>query len=175
MAPYPGLDQTYELSDAMKRGALYVKPRRPLPDPMALFRGELRVDEPIEFVPDLGKHVFDYLPSTEPRAVLISAKIQEALRPFSGWRTYPVTIFDRTGEVLPGYAGLSITGRSGPLLTKRPSPYEFSRCYFDPKTWDGSDLFAPAGTSFMLLLPDVASAIKAAGVTNIALRLASDI
>lgn len=52
-----------------------------------------------------------------PALWLISARFQEVLRQgnVTGWDLYDVELFDGGGSICPGYAGLRIFGRSGPL------------------------------------------------------------
>ncbi|TWU09054.1 hypothetical protein CA54_42940 [Symmachiella macrocystis] len=75
----------------------------------------------------------------------------------TGWSTYPIELHNKAGEVYPGYAGLSITGRCGPIDVQggeiEPGQKEgrkFIRrigLFFDESTWDGSDFFCPEGNN----------------------------
>jgi hypothetical protein len=175
MSEPPQLDEVWVVGNASAPRCLYVSRRMLMIDAFAIFRGETIPERPLEFDPSLGSRPYDLLPSTDVKLVLISARAQEALLPFSGWTTYPVRVWNRSGMALNGYAGLSITGRCGPLLSARPSPYEYSSLYYDPGTWDGSDLFAPEGTSFVFAVPSVANAMRAYRLTNVRLRIASEV
>ena len=74
-------------------------------------------------------------------------------RGLTGWRTFPVRLFDRNDvRIKEDYCGLGITGRAGRLDTKRSVTEWFVRSdgtksilsmkglYFDVRKWDGSIL-----------------------------------
>ncbi|MFG0335780.1 MAG: hypothetical protein ACF8TS_20665 [Maioricimonas sp. JB049] len=91
----------------------------------------------------------------------------------TGWATYPIVLYDREGNEYCDYAGLSVTGRCGPLLEKRSESISeglpgsaFPRLlgmYFDESTWDGSDFFCPAGTNAFILVTERAKAVLESG------------
>ena len=78
----------------------------------------------------------------------------------TGWVTYPIILHNKAGEVCPGYAGLSITGRCGPIQEERsqPIPKHLKKpgmgdrmgLYFDESSWDGSDFFCPEGENMWM-------------------------
>ena len=98
----------------------------------------------------------------------------------TGWGTYPVRPYDRAGLELPGYHGLAVTGRAGPIDRSRsriellppPVPEEQAMyaeigMYFDPGTWDGSDIFMPEGTLAVCVVERVKQALEERKLTNI--------
>ncbi|MEQ1531004.1 MAG: hypothetical protein ABL925_16940, partial [Methylococcales bacterium] len=120
-----------------------------------LFRGETEVKSPLRVnwlegaspAKDIVKvMMFDLLISEKVVKLLTEHKI-------TGWRTYPVNLYDRAGAYVPGYQGLSVFGRCGgpdPAKTVRglrefPTGMKpvYRGFYFDPDSWDGSDLFCP--------------------------------
>jgi hypothetical protein len=83
---------------------------------------------------------------------------------------------------------LCVEGRSGPIddaLGERvtlPPPVPGGRAgpglrglYFEPDTWDGSDVFAPEGTTPTLMTQDVGRAIERLKPTNALFQQLSEI
>jgi hypothetical protein len=127
-------------------------------------------------------------PKVDPRPVC--AELQLDVHPAGGaGRTYPVEVYDDRGEVVPGFHGLAITGRCGPIddelspVMVVPPPVPEGEALphriglrFWPDTWDGSDLFCPDdGSAWTLLAQDVRDALLAAKVTGIELDKISEI
>lgn len=85
--------------------------------------------------------------------LVVSARVIDVLTDagLGGWSTYPVKVTDGMGREAAGYAGLAIAGRCGVLdltrsaivLRQMPGGWfpDFSGHYFDPQSWDRSDLF----------------------------------
>jgi hypothetical protein len=109
-----------------------------------------------------------------------------ALAGFKGWDRFPV---DVSGCGLPsGYAGLVVRGRCGVIDDRRSVRMEriaphhpkghvvvWKGLYFDAETWDGSDIFCPEDANFIFVTERLAAALRAANLTNISLKRASDI
>lgn len=122
-----------------------------------LLRGEWLPDAPLEARWSMGKHKPDNIAWGCTSAWLyLSPRVQELLQDqkFTGYSLYPVFMYDRAKELCPGYAGFSITGRCGPIDNDRGKVApgqegeafaEHIGLYFNEFTWDGSDLFCPAG------------------------------
>ena len=95
----------------------------------------------------------DVIWTTSAAPVVVHARVVALLREhaFTGWATYPVTVAAKSGDLHPDYFGLAITGRCGPIdlarsavaLVEYPGGWvpHFEGHYFDPDSWDGSDLF----------------------------------
>lgn len=178
-------DRLYEMGHIGRRRALHVEPREleRIPDGYALYGGEVRPDRPLIF--DFkkgasGSTAYDFVGTTLPPLKLISDRVVEVLRSFSGWSTYPVEVYGKKGERIPGYHGLSITGRCGPIDDSRSQPRirppaspagratrEWIGLYFDPATWDGSDLFLPRGSGGTFVTEAVKTALERARITNV--------
>jgi hypothetical protein len=120
-----------------------------------LVRGSLSLDEPLVFKAGRGGKATDVL---WEYGILFF--FSESLRRLlteegvSGWTTYPVELYDRKGNHLPGYQRIAVTGRkclrdySRSLIVDKPPPvpggrgYQVYRgLYFDERQWDGSDMF----------------------------------
>ncbi len=118
--------------------------------------GQKVVSPALEFDIASGKQTTDFLWSQSIHLVCISERLMALLtvNEITGWSTYPVEIFDRKGNPLPGYHGFAVTGpvcdldRSRSEIVDKPPPtpqgqgYQVYRgLYFDESQWDGSDMF----------------------------------
>lgn len=80
---------------------------------------------------------------------LISDRLKALLagHGLTGWKTYPIELYDKKGNRVEGYNGFSITGRAGNLCKFDTPPMELGyspkSCgwYFEFDKWDGSDIF----------------------------------
>lgn len=77
---------------------------------------------------------------------LFSDRIIQLLKDnnITGWKTYPIILFDRNGNVIKGYNGFSVTGRAGKIHELVPESeiiYEERNRYrqWERASWDGSD------------------------------------
>jgi len=130
----------------------------------------------------MGGSPDDFLWAGLTPLVCISQRVVDLLEEnqFTGWSTYPVEVYDRHGEKLPGYHGLAITGSAGredlsrsqiitkPARTPTSKPYDVYRgLYFDESKWDGSDIFCILGTSTKVVTQSVQAAFVRAKVNNV--------
>jgi hypothetical protein len=90
-----------------------------------------------------------------PRAVMqpfVSDRIITLLREHgvTGWDSFPVEIIDKRGDTHQNFHRLMITGRCGRIdwtkgehfeRTEVPLGWHYRGGWFDPDTWDGSDMF----------------------------------
>ncbi len=133
----------------------------------AIFLGNLVPEKPERYERASGQKAYDFIGTTDGCSLLISERVVAGLREheISGWSTYPLELRKgpfAAGSPMNGYRGLVITGRCGPLDRGRyetvikpnasgKQMMKWARgLYFDEKTWDGSDLFVPAGTLMVL-------------------------
>lgn len=152
----------FSLGPSLERNALHVEPIGPLPDRESLLHGEIVPETPLEFRADSGSRPLDLVGTTTHTLRLVSARFVHELHKLGarGWQTFPVRIVDKRGAEIPNYSGLAVTGRAGPLdysktkvvaQTPRVSHGELTFAelgwWFDPGSWDGSEVFAPAGTT----------------------------
>jgi hypothetical protein len=84
-----------------------------------------------------------------PRHLVVSERFRETFARFSGWSSYPVELLGKQRELIDGYTGLAIPGKSGRIVPDRSRleqhdfEWWFVGQYFDTSTWDGSDFFYP--------------------------------
>lgn len=176
-------DKLYIMKDAWDKNAFTVKARESAvyyEKAMDLFKGNIVPDNPIVFLKDRGRKIGDLIVTDGYGIVLLSNRVIDTLREanFTGWSTFPVEIYSSKGEIVDGYSGFSVLGNCGryditlakevmlpgPLGNLIPKKMGF---YFEPSSWDGSDIFNPAGTWRMVVTESVKEAIERIKATNI--------
>ena len=166
----------YTLGWGCRRTALHVNPE------LRSYKSEdllLAKEVPIEPI------VCDYFSRSRPMDLitttygaeinLVSQKVIDSLQRVeaTGWSTFPVEVIGKNNKLVPGYYGLSVTGRCGPIrlddrdIVTLPPPVEGGReseCYkgfhFDIETWDKSDVIIPEGMYIIMVTEKVALALK---------------
>jgi hypothetical protein len=154
---------------------------------MDLLRGIKYPETPVEIRQVGGRPPSDAIwaslgPAIHPRVkqALISSGV-------TGWKTYPVVVYDKRGQLIPDYDGLSITGRCESIRMDRSKivyqenergcfPY-YQGIGFDIATWDGSDLFMASDlkTTFMLATGKVERALKSIKAKCVAFKPIADV
>jgi hypothetical protein len=146
----------------------------------SIVKGEISSDEPIRFEPSsgsTGSMPMDQITTELVKPRLFSNRVFDCLRSngFTGWSTFPVSVTNRDGLEVLGYAGLVVTGRCGPIdhsksirgfRPERPDWACMMGMYFDPKSWDGTSIFTPNG-GHVFVVNEVKEALEGIGVTNI--------
>lgn len=145
-------------------------------------RCEARPDKPVEIRWVMGrKKPGDLIKTTLVVPIIVSQRVINVLQEnhFNGWDTYDVRVFDKSGDLQPGYFGLSIYGRCGPIdnskSTQVPKKYPagvfpvWKGLYFNPETWDGTDLFMTSGESnWIFAVENVVKAFKKSNIRGFA-------
>lgn len=102
----------------------------------------------------------------------------------TGWTTYPVRVFSRSGEELSGYQGLLPTSRCGQIdFTKgRPISASYNPAIthyiggeFDTPTWDGADIFGSGTTVFIWVVERVKTLLEENRVNDIMFQRLTEI
>jgi hypothetical protein len=143
-----------------------------------LFYGELQPPEPVIFKAYMGGQATDFLWSGLVALVCISQRVVDLLRDnaLTGWATYPVEVYGRQGEHLPGYYGFAVTSYAGEQDLSRSQivtrslygkPVEmYKGLYFSESSWDGSDIFR-VGPGTKVVTGKVQRAFKRAKISNV--------
>ena len=107
----------------------------------------------------LGDKLKDVLGTYDSKLFLISDRLKALLeaRGFTGWKTYPIVIWNKNKERVSGYHGFSVTGRCGEIDWSKAQiverDYNFYKCHrgipIDSDIWDGSDFFTGVSGSYM--------------------------
>lgn len=148
-----------------------------------LFRGRVSLEQPLTLGIHSGGQLSHFLWSSFPPIVCISTYVVELLRAngVTGWATYPVEVYGRKGEPLPGYHGFAVTGREcrrdrsrSQVVTKQAvpggEPFEvYKGLYFYEEDWDGSDIFRVSSSGGTIVTEKVYKSLKRAKVTNVRL------
>jgi len=135
---------------------------------------------PVVLKQSSGKKWTDILRPNSVSMYIVSQRFLELLEKNNiiGWKTYPVTILDQENNMIYGYAGLSVIGRSGPFDYSKSKIFEkqlvpngtktnyYKGLYFDLEKWDGSDFFIPEGTLNIIVSEKVMQLIKKFKITN---------
>jgi hypothetical protein len=144
---------------------------------------------PVVFRECYGKKLEDLLDTGWPSLYLISEKAIGILEKnkLTGWKTFNIKVFDKNGNEVNGYHGLSITGRCGEvdfnkstIIEKRLVPHGplgnyYKGYYVGLDEWDNSDFFIPRHTIAIIVTKRAAEVIKGNKLTNIILTDLADI
>ena len=186
------LGRFHLLSDDDLPGALVVEPVKGLSG-KALHEvalAERRMDKPLCFRHDLGSKVYDVVATTWIVPFLLSPKVVDVLREgsFTGWDVHPARIELNGGKRVEDHGALMVSGRSGPVddalsetVTLPPPVPEGNEVpglrglLFDPASWDGSDVFTPETTTFVMVTDAVREALEAVSPTNLHLERITEI
>lgn len=188
----------YFMTSGGQRDALHVRPtddmgkgRKLTEKIIGLGRGELVPDQPIRFRRSevSGERYTDLIP-TSIALDLAHERIVDCLRTrgFTGWSTYPVEIIGENTSPIPQYYGFSTVGRCGPIDSSKsirttlpplvpdgPERDVMLGEYFDPDSWDGSDIFCPEGTIATFVLEPVKIALEEIRASNILFRPVTEV
>jgi len=190
-------DSFYSFSSAQHPSALHVdssdKTDERMKDPYAITLGLEHHIEPLEFNVMIGRKPMDLVTTSLVVLYLVSDRIIQAFTDvgITGWSTYPVMLWDKRGNEIPGYHGLTVTGRSGPIDDSRSvrmlrdpatdptvdagAPYwAWVGLFFKEESWDGSDIFIAKNpteiSGYMIVNTRVRDLLINMKATNILLR-----
>jgi hypothetical protein len=187
---FPGFDRVYHVGNPLAsrpyRGHMKLKD----PEEFTLPRGESKPRKPVRITHDMGEPTpGDVIWTDMVVPLVVSQRFVDVLleHGFTGWGTYPVEVHAKGGRLVPGYHGLSIKGRCGPIQYEKSQViYEefpggrfpsYRGMYFDPNSWDGSDFFMPTtpDTGWTFILEPVKKALAKARIGNLLLERADQI
>ncbi len=169
----------WTINDAMTRGSLIVIDDGSLnnADTLNLVNGKRPIIEPMVYKYHMGRTPKDLIGTGWVGRYLLADSIVNMFRSygFTGWSTYDVLVFGKSGERIEGYQGLAVKGRCGPPEDSRSQIIGKPSCgfidvrglYFDEGTWDGSDIFMPDTTAYICITEPVYEAICRLRPTNI--------
>jgi hypothetical protein len=177
---FPGFSNVYVLDEGSStafRGKLSQEDFR---DCFTIFRAERTPPAPLEVRHAMGRNKpSDFVYASAVYPIMISDRVLGILQGggFTGWRTYPIHLYGKDGARVPGYHGLAIHGRCGFIDDSRSVKLDkiypggvfpaWYGLYFDPESWDGSDLFMTAGeTAYVIVVDAVKRALEKAKITN---------
>ena len=153
-------------------------------DGLKLIKGDYKfIKFPVVFKQDKesGKRFSDILDTGHPNLYLISDRMKTVLEEnnLTGWKTYPIKLYDKKGNEIFGYHGFSIVGRCEKLSYERSEVIKKSYvpngpiCKFykgiDVIKWDGSDFFTPKETYHIIITKKVSKILEKEKITNLEL------
>ena len=104
---------------------------------------------------DSGKQMRDVLDNRDTMAYLISDRMKDLLidNNITGWKCYDIEMYDKKGNIVPGYNGFSVTGKCDDMLKvdydniveDKRRGFLAKGASFDINKWDGSDIFRVGG------------------------------
>lgn len=176
---FPGFSGVYVLEEPGNSRAFRGNISLSVDDAFAVTRAEKSIAN-VEVRWTMGGRLpEDIIRTTIAAPVLISDRVVELLRSglFTGWDTYRIHLFGKEGVPIHGYQGLAVRGRCGPIDNRRSTVVDrimpggvfqwWRGIYFDPATWDGSDLFTPVGNVGWIFVKEaVKRAFEKAKVRN---------
>jgi hypothetical protein len=181
--------QIYIISEAWTRGALRAELDINDQNDFDLLWAKAPIKDPLSWRPASGRTACDLIGTTWAILYLISPRFIRVLQDSRsrGWTSFPIRSSRLLGNRLKGYAGLSVMGRCGlvredqcqkvkraPIVTGG-APFEAHvGLFFDPASWDGSDVFCPLQYGGILVTDRVKQAIEAANLTNVRFVRASE-
>ncbi len=140
------------------------------------------IDFPVIFKQECGKNFLDILDTGWPCLYLISDKMKLLLENnhLTGWKVFPIKLYDKKDNEILGYYGFSITGHCGPtsyakseIIEKRLVPNGPLCKYYKGVTindWDGSDFFTPEGTYETFITKKAADILTKNKISNMYLE-----
>ena len=142
------------------------------------------IDFPVLFKQDCGKKLLDILGTGWPSLYLISNKTKAILEEndLTGWKIFPIILYDKKGIEISGYHGFSVTGRCGPIddqkakivdrqmISTGPVFKAYKGLYVGLDEWDGTDFFIPENSLFCIVTKKTANILKKDKKLNVTLE-----
>jgi hypothetical protein len=186
---FPGFKNVYVVSDPGSERDFVGDVELPVGREFDLLRGDWIPTDKVELRWEMGKNTpGDIIWTTLAVLVIVSKRVITIFHDegFNGWSTYPVTVYDKAGNTVDGYVGLSVTGRCGNIdnsqsqVIERQYPggtFPMHRgLYFNSEEWDGSDVFCEKGKSGWIFITEkVAEALRRANIKNMLLERVTDV
>ena len=186
---FPGFENLFDLTDPLAnppfRGKVLAE------QPFQLLRAEISPSRSVRVEHAMGGRPRDLIWTTFAVVFLISERVRELLESaeVTGWKTFPFEVTDRVRSSVPGYHGFAVTGRCGPFdpsksqMVIKPPPVPRGRAapyrkglYFDPGTWDGSDVFCSEdGSGTVVVTQRVQELFQRHKVTNVRFKRLVDV
>lgn len=141
-----------------------------------LKKGEMNPPIPVPYRYSGGRTVPADFISVGIDNFLVSERIRDLFIScnFTGWKTYPICLYDKSDNRINGYYGFVVTGEVGPMdisrskLGTKPSMFGEQNIvklgiYFDESSWNGSDFINRVAT---LVTSRVVDVLRKAKVKN---------
>ena len=129
-------------------------------------RYPLHIQFPIVYRQCDGKRMRDLLDMRwVGSCFLISDRVKAILETngFTGWKSYPIRLYDKKGNPISGYSGFTVTGRGGRVFYAINKGWDYSvqlQPCWNPAWWDGSDFFGFDNTLQIIVTERVRTVLK---------------
>ena len=147
------------------------------------------INFPIVFKQKYGTKLLDILGTGWPSLYLISDRMKTILEEnqITGWKTFPIKLYDKKNNEILGYQGFSITGRCGEsdhtkaeIMDRQRVPmgpiYKvYKGLYIGLDKWDRSDFFIPDESLRLIITKKAVSVLEKNKITNMRLENLSDV
>lgn len=155
----------------------------------SLQRGLLKTESDIVFNHSQGRWVRDYIPTTYSILHLFSDRVLSELnrKSITGFKSIPVTLKNKKNENIEGYSLFVVTGTCGETYKDEstirviPPPTEFGKSmeayiglFFNIDSWDGSDIFVPKNSGFILFTERAKEIFLGLNVSNLTVKKISE-
>jgi hypothetical protein len=184
-AEFPGFDRLFTCDNNFATRCAYAQwqdERTP-----ELLMGTMEVTAPaVRWRRSRGTRIGDVVWTDFVGLVLISDDLAGQLRQrgITGWSPFPTECVN--SPELSRYVVCQVQGRSGGVRFDRgtwirheeaagPWKSVLRGLFFDENTWDGSDIFCPAGTGFMVVTEKVVDVIRAFDTRNVGITPMTDV
>jgi hypothetical protein len=181
---FPGFDHLYRVGSTGSNVVFHTTIDLSVKDGFAVVRGELKVDKPVPVRWVSGRRKpQDFVWTSIVAPTIVSDRVLTALKATNatGWFSYPVDLRGAENERIPGYHGVSIVDRCGPIQKERSRPVQkrypggiFTAkqgYFFDEQSWDGSGVFVPNdGSASVFVVEKVMQALTKAKLTGVVFK-----
>ena len=147
-----------------------------------------RINFPVIFKQECGKNLKDILGVGWGGLYIISDKLKTLLEEnkLTGWKTFPIKLYDKKNNEIFGYQGFSVTGHCGPIDYKKAEIIDKQMIPTGPvfkaykglciglDKWDDSDFFIPDNSLFFIITAKAANIFKNDKTLNIRLTNCAD-
>lgn len=150
-------------------------------DKNMFIKGQVEISRPVDFWHYMGGSIPQDLVATGWSSLyLLSDKAIMLLHEnnITGWKSYPVLLHDKKGNIIDGYALFAITGRCGVIDWTKSERFQkqfapnapftdmLRGIHIDWNTWDRNDFFLPENTTFILVTHRVKDLFVRHNITN---------
>lgn len=147
-----------------------------------------RINFPVIFKQSCGKNLTDILDTEYISLYLISDRMKRILEKnkLTGWKIYPIKLYDNKEKEIFGYHGFSVTGHCGAIDYKKSEIIEKRRIPTGPickfykglhiglDQWNETDFFIPENILEIIITKRAAEVLKNEKITNMDLENLSD-
>lgn len=173
----------FSFSSKFVGSTFQASPIDPEIDHLKLIKGDyIDIDFPIIFQQTEGHKLLDILDTGYVSLFLISDRLKLILEEnrLTGWKTFPIILYDKKNNQILGYHGFSVIGRCGStnfekskivekqLVPSGPICKYYRGIFID--RWDGTDFFSPEKKYHTFVTQKVAGLLKKNKITNLRLE-----